>query len=97
VTIIQASCPVCGDVTLTPSDVTLTVCVLPELSSYAFVCPTCSSVVRKPACDHTVGLLTDGGVRVEVLHIPAEALEPHTGPALTADDLLDLHLQLQTL
>ena len=34
------------------------------------------------------------GVRVEKLHVPAEALELHFGPALAADDLIDFGLRL---
>ena len=95
-TTIKASCPSCGEVELTPADVSLMVCSHAPLSYYAFSCPTCSEEIRKPADDHVVSLLVSGGVPATVWEIPAEALEPRTGPVLTYDDLLDLALQLST-
>ncbi|MCW2777644.1 MAG: hypothetical protein JWN17_1369 [Frankiales bacterium] len=95
-TTIKASCPTCGEVELTPADVALMVCSHAPLSYYAFHCTTCSEEVRKPADDHVVSLLVSGGVPAQVWDLPAEALEPHTGPVLTYDDLLDFALQLGT-
>jgi hypothetical protein len=36
-----------------------------------------------------------GGVKATVWEVPAEALEPKAGPALSYDDLLDFVLQLE--
>jgi hypothetical protein len=96
VTTIKASCPTCGEVELTSADIRLMVCSHPSLSYYAFICPTCADDVRKPADDHVVSLLMSGGVRPTVWEVPAEALEPKVGPALTYDDLLDFALRLGT-
>ena len=93
-TTIKASCPTCGEVELTSKDIALRVCNHAPLSYYAFDCPKCHDEVRKPADDHIVSLLMSGGVRPQMWEIPAEALEPKTGPALTYDDLLDFVLQL---
>jgi hypothetical protein len=93
-TTIKASCPGCGDVELTSADITLRVCNHAPLSYYAFTCPHCDDVVRKPADDHIVSLLMSGGVRADVWEVPAEALEPKPGPTLGYDDLLDFVLQL---
>jgi predicted RNA-binding Zn-ribbon protein involved in translation (DUF1610 family) len=95
-TTIKASCPSCGEVALTPADVALMVCSHAPLSYYSFQCPSCHGEVRKPADDHVVQLLVSGGVPATVWDVPAEALEPHGGPALTYDDLLDLALLLAT-
>jgi hypothetical protein len=95
-TTIKASCPTCGEVELTPADVSLMVCSHAPLSYYAFTCLTCLDEVRKPADDHVVSLLVSGGVPAQVWELPAEALEEHAGPRLTYDDLLDLALQLGT-
>jgi hypothetical protein len=95
-TTIKASCPSCGEIELTPADVSLMVCSHAPLSYYAFTCPGCSDEVRKPADDHVVSLLVSGGVPATVWDVPAEALEPRTGPALTYDDLLDLALRLES-
>ncbi|MHB8340082.1 MAG: hypothetical protein ACYDB7_02780 [Mycobacteriales bacterium] len=93
-TTIKATCPTCGEVDLTPEQVRLVVCGNGPLSYYGFDCPTCLEDIRKPADEHIVSLLTSGGVRPSVWSIPAEALEPHPGPALGYDDLLDFALQL---
>lgn len=93
-TTIKASCPTCGEVELTPADVSLMVCSHAPLSYYAFDCPTCCEQVRKPADDHVVALLVSGGVPASVWELPGEALEVKHGPRLSYDDLLDFALQL---
>lgn len=93
-TTIKASCPTCGEVELTPDDVSLMVCSHAPLSYYAFDCPSCQCEVRKPADDHIVSLLVSGGVPARVWDLPGEALEPKEGPRLTYDDLLDFALHL---
>ena len=95
-TTIKASCPTCGEVELTPDDVSLMVCSHAPLSYYAFTCLTCLHEIRKPADEHVVALLVSGGVPAQVWGLPAEALEEHVGPQLTYDDLLDFALQLST-
>ena len=95
-TTIKASCPSCGEVELTPADVSLMVCSHAPLSYYAFSCPGCFDEVRKPADDHVVSLLVSGGVPANVWEVPGEALEPKDGPQLSYDDLLDFALQLGT-
>jgi hypothetical protein len=95
-TLIKASCPGCGEVELTPADVALMVCSHAPLSYYAFTCHGCGEEVRKPADDHVVSLLVSGGVPATVWEVPAEALEEHTGPRLSYDDLLDFALELGT-
>ena len=93
-TLIKASCPSCGEVELTPADVALMVCSHAPLSYYAFTCTGCHTEVRKHADDHVVSLLVSGGVPATVWEVPAEALEPRTGPVLSYDDLLDFALHL---
>jgi hypothetical protein len=96
VTTIKATCPTCGDVDLSPSDVTVTVARELGWSTYTFRCVQCSDAVCKPADDEVVQLLTGAGVRVERMDIPTEYLEAQvlsrTSPPLTGDDLLDFHL-----
>jgi predicted RNA-binding Zn-ribbon protein involved in translation (DUF1610 family) len=94
-TTIKATCPVCGEVELTPAQVRLVVCSLASLSYYAFECPDCQDEVRKPADDRIVTLLVSGGVTPSRWDIPAEALEEKLGPVLTYDDLLDFALRLR--
>jgi len=93
-TTIKASCPVCGDVSLTPDQVSVIACTRSEWSYYTFACPTCSDEIRKPADEEIVALLVSGGVPLEHWVIPAEALEEHEGPAVSYDELLDFALWL---
>lgn len=93
-TTIKASCPCCGDVELTPTQVRLVVCTVADWSYYAFTCGTCTDEVRKPAGADVVSLLQTGGVAVERWTVPAEALEEHEGRPVTYDDVLDFALWL---
>lgn len=91
---IKASCPSCGEIELTTPDVTLMVCGQMSYSYYSFECPKCKTPVQKPADDHVISLLMSGGVIAVVWDMPAEALEEHSGAAITYDDILDLILDL---
>jgi hypothetical protein len=97
-TTIKATCPMCGDVDLTPADVTVTVASELGWSTYSFTCGQCTDEVCKSADEETVRLLTGAGVRVHRLAIPIEYLESRvlsrTNPPLTEDDLLDFGLWL---
>jgi hypothetical protein len=93
-TTIKASCPACGDISLTPADVRLVVCSNEAWSYYAFDCPDCTDDVRKPADEEIIALLISGGVQAQQWHVPAEALEEHAGDAISYDELLDFALWL---
>lgn len=93
-TTIKASCPCCGDVDLTPVQVRLVTCSVPQWSYYTFVCTQCHDEIRKPAAPEIVHLLKTGGVVAERWAVPAEALEAHDGPAIAYDDVLDFALWL---
>ena len=93
---IRATCPACGEVELRGPDVALKVCTQPERSFYSFTCPACVQVISKPADERVIRLLASGGVKPDFWEPPAELLEGHHGPAFGYDDLLDLHLLLQT-
>ena len=100
-TTIKATCPTCGDVDLTPGDVTVTIAQELGWSTYTFRCATCADAVCKPADDEVVQLLTGAGVRVERLDIPLEFLESRiltrTSPPLGYDDILDFGLWLESI
>ena len=51
--------------------------------------------MAKDASKRIVDLLVSSGVRMEVWRLPAELSEPHVGPTLSPDDLLDFHLMLE--
>lgn len=106
---IRATCPTCGEVDLRPTDVSLEIVRLRDDdehevrdgSTYRFDCPTCDELVTKPADARIARLLTTGGVDVVVVDVetldrrPRHPEEPADGPALTLDDLIDFHFQLQ--
>lgn len=93
-TTIKATCPTCGDVDLKPRDICVTVAPAAGWASYEFRCPSCGTGVAKSADEEVVTLLRGAGVRVERLHVPAEALELHLGPPIVSDDLIDFGLKL---
>lgn len=95
VTIIKASCPICGAVELTSSDVRLMVCNIPTRSYYAFECPTCRDEVRKPADEHVISLLISEGVPPTAFEVPEEAMEVAEGPRISYDELLEFVLRLE--
>ena len=96
-TTIRASCPDCGDVHLTATDVTVRVCADDDRGTYCFRCPTCTEPIVKDASRRVVDLLVAGGVRLDVWRLPAELGEPrYDGPSFTEDDVLDFHLMLST-
>ena len=96
-TTIKATCPTCGEVTLTPADIELRVDRSDRGDSYyAFTCPDCYSAVRKPANERVVRLLVSGGVEVVDRETPApvKLSERFDGPRISHDDLLDFHAML---
>lgn len=88
-TVIRASCPVCGDVELTASMIR---CTDGPGGLYRFRCPLCADTVVKPADSGVQALLRTGGVLIE--HVPAEVWELHVGPRISPDDYLDAALLL---
>lgn len=94
-TSIRAQCPDCGDVQLTAEDLVVRVCADDESGSYAFHCPDCERPVSKVASERIVELLVSSGVQMQVWRRPLELSEPHIGPPICFDDLLDFHLQLE--
>ena len=93
-TTIKACCPGCGEIDLVADDILLRIGAVRTSNTYGFSCPDCGDFVEKTADDRIIRLLLSGGVMPVPLHIPAEALEIHTGPPLTLDDLLDFHQRL---
>ena len=83
-TTIKASCAVCGDVSLTPTDVRLVVCSNETWSYYAFNCPDCTDEVRKPADEEIIALLISGGVDVTAVAHPGRGAR---GPRRRRDQL----------
>lgn len=95
---IRVSCTACSsNVRITADDVTLMLCSSDaDRSYYKFPCPDCGTIVRKEADADTARLLmVEAKVTPTVWALPAEILEPRTGPAITHDDVLDAHLAFE--
>ena len=58
---------------------------------YAFVCPACHELAVRPADTHALHLLRSIEVHVLDATRPPHPEAPPAGPALTLDDLIDLH------
>lgn len=94
-TTIKATCPGCGEVSLSAEDILLRIGSASASNSYGFDCPTCGDFIEKPADERVVRLLLSGGVMPVMDHVPAEALESRDGPPINHDDLLEFHEFLQ--
>ena len=92
-TTIKATCPVCGDVDLTPDDVRLTVAEAAGWATYTFRCGSCQDLIEKAADQEVVALLSSAGVIID--NVPREVLATHYGLPITYDDGLDLALWLE--
>jgi hypothetical protein len=95
-TTIKATCPDCGEVDLTADDILLRIATGQGSNTYGFSCPSCSEFVEKPADERVIRLLLSGGVMPMLVHVPAEALETHSGPPIDHDDLLEFHELLES-
>lgn len=92
---VVVKCPDCGRVKVTPGEITMRHCVDDDQWSYWFVCPSCH--LRAAARTDRPSAVLDAlyfGSALETWHFPAELDEHHDGPALTSDDLRELHVQL---
>ncbi|MCU4184670.1 hypothetical protein K6U06_09890 [Acidiferrimicrobium sp. IK] len=91
---VRANCAECGDVEMSIRQVQVEVCDSTDVSTYSFLCPKCRLRVSKPATAHVVQTLVAAGVEVVYWELPAEMWEQKDGPAITHDDLLAFHYQL---
>ncbi|MFG2758078.1 hypothetical protein [Streptomyces wuyuanensis] len=65
----RAACPDCrGRFELAAGALRLAIGASRRTTFYSFTCPDCGTVVRKPAGERIVELLTGGGVRTLRLH-----------------------------
>lgn len=93
--LVQAECPDCGTVIQRASALSCGVSEADEAALCEFACPTCDRILLVPVAPIEIGsLLLLGARRAESL--PFELLEEHTGPAVSWDEVLDLHFELET-
>lgn len=94
--LIRATCDSdsCGDIEIHSRYVTARVNRdRPDICSYNFVCPCCSTTVLKVSKPRVIELLVTAGVKLVFWSDPEERAEINAidGPELTHDDLLDFH------
>lgn len=67
--VFRAGCPDCrGSFELAASALRLAIGATSKTTFYSFTCPDCGVLVRKPAGERIIELLTGGGVRTLRLH-----------------------------
>ncbi len=94
--LVHARCPWCGRVELLASDFTCSGAGPGEGRGLCeFTCPDCSRRVFVAVPTSDIALLWTGGAGEG--RLPLELLEPHNGPPLSWDDLLDFHLAVNEL
>ena len=94
--IITTQCHSCGEVELLAEQMWLVVAQPRDRSHFAFRCPTCAQLSRHHVDGEVLSVLVQL-LPVEEMCLPAEALEPHVGPPLTQDDLIDLMVGLDSV
>ncbi|MGQ0848793.1 MAG: hypothetical protein ACT4OP_06695 [Actinomycetota bacterium] len=67
-TTIKTTCSWCGDIQLTPADLSLELSPNHDEGTYCFVCPSCSTMQRRPANARVVSVLLATGVAYEVIN-----------------------------
>ena len=67
-TTIKTTCARCGDIHLTPGDVSLELRPGGREGDYFFTCPTCTDTQSRPANSRVVSVLLATGVHFEVVN-----------------------------
>jgi predicted RNA-binding Zn-ribbon protein involved in translation (DUF1610 family) len=65
ITKIKTTCPSCGEVTMSATEVVLFIELSYEHGTYRFICPQCARNVEKDADQTIINLLTSAGVVIE--------------------------------
>lgn len=93
---VETRCPWCGEVRLPVDDMRCAVGpARPDDGLCEFDCPTCGRLLLRRVRGDQGGLLLEAGAARLSGSVPFELLEARDGAALTWDDLLDLHLELE--
>lgn len=93
-TLVHVRCPSCGELDIAPHTVTVTVCKnAAQLSRLWFTCPECLTCIEQAATLRVQDLLKAApGVQWSEWRAIPEALEPHSGPPISHDDILTFAL-----
>jgi hypothetical protein len=92
---VRVSCPGCGPMLVPAGEFQCEVDASEGKGLCEMRCPVCSAIVVLPAAASAVETLLRAGAGHMHGSIPFELLEPHTGPPLSWDDVLDFKLALK--
>lgn len=87
----KASCPDCGEVKVGVGEVVLRHNLDDDTWAYRFRCPECDLIAAFETRARLADLMRGVGSPVEEWRYPQELRESHYGPAITSDDILELH------
>lgn len=91
---VRVVCPGCGPLVVPAADIRCEVEAEGSTGLCELRCPVCSATLLLRAQATAVETMRDGGAGHITGSVPFELLEPHTGPPLSWDDLLDFKLAL---
>ena len=92
--LVQADCPVCGEVIAQASALVCGVSEADEAALCEFPCPGCERLLLLPLAPVEVPTLVLLGART-ARSLPFELLEAHSGSPVSWDEVLDLHFELE--
>jgi hypothetical protein len=93
---VRVVCPGCGPLVVPAADIRCEVEAEGGTGLCELRCPVCSATLLVRAQAAAVETMRDGGAGHITGSVPFELLEPHTGPPLSWDDLLDFKLALES-
>ena len=91
---VRVVCPGCGPLVVPAADLCCEIEAEGGKGLCELRCPVCSTTLVVRAAAAAVETMRDGGAGHMTGSVPFELLEPHTGPPLSWDDLLDFKLAL---
>jgi hypothetical protein len=91
---VRVVCPGCGPLVVPAAEIRCEVETVGDKGLCELSCPVCSAVLLVRVQAPQVAVMRDGGAGHMTGSIPFELLEPHSGPPLSWDDLLDFKLAL---
>lgn len=92
--LVQADCPTCGEVIAQASALVCGVSDAEQTALCELPCPCCDRALLLRLAATEVPTLVLLGARA-TRSLPFELLEAHSGPVVSWDEVLDLHLELE--
>ena len=92
--LVRADCPTCGEVVAPAGRIVCGVSEAEETALCEFPCPGCDRLLLIPLTPAELPALVLLGARRSD-SLPFELLETHSGPAVSWDEVLDLHFELE--